>query len=93
MSAFDVQVGGGHYKRFAIQPTEFLQANRIPFCEGNAIKYLCRWRDKGGIVDLEKARHYIDILIEMEGKPEPAKLSNLELNRKAQAEALALYGR
>lgn len=68
MSALTDQVGGDHYKKHAIQPIEFIHANNIPFCEGNAIKYLCRWRDKGGIRDLEKARHYIDLLIELESR-------------------------
>jgi hypothetical protein len=65
-SALDVQVGGGHYKTFAIQPVEFIHRNNIGFIEGNAIKYLCRWREKGGVQDLEKVKHYIDLLIEME---------------------------
>jgi hypothetical protein len=63
MSALDKQVGGSHYKDFKIQPIEFIQANNIPYCEANAIKYLCRWREKGGIEDLEKAKHYIDLAI------------------------------
>lgn len=62
------QVGGDHYKNLAIQPVEFIHRNRIGFVEGNAIKYLCRWREKGGIEDLKKARHYIDLLIELEEK-------------------------
>lgn len=66
MTALETQVGGDHYKRLAIQPVEFLHRNGIGFCEGAAIKYLCRWRDKGGVADLEKARHFIDLLIEME---------------------------
>jgi hypothetical protein len=65
-SALKTEVGGGHYKDFAIQPVNFIHENGIGFCEGNAIKYLCRWRQKGGIQDLEKAKHYIDMLIEME---------------------------
>lgn len=65
-SALAVQVGGKHYKDFAVQPVEFIHKNGIGFCEGNAIKYLCRWRQKNGIEDLRKARHYIDLLIEME---------------------------
>lgn len=65
-SALDVQIGGGHYKQFAIQPVEFIHKNGIPFVEGNCIKYLARWRDKGGIEDLKKVKHYIDLLIEME---------------------------
>lgn len=62
----DSQVGGTHYKDLKIQPIEFIHANNIPFCEANAIKYLCRWRNKNGKQDLEKARHYIDLLIKME---------------------------
>lgn len=65
-SALDVQVGGNHYKGFAIQPVEFIHKNNIPYIEGCAIKYLCRWREKNGIQDLKKARHYIDMLIEFE---------------------------
>ena len=64
------QVGGNHYKDLKIQPIEFIHANNIPFCEANAIKYLCRWRQKNGKQDLLKARHYIDLLIELENKEE-----------------------
>jgi hypothetical protein len=69
-SALDVQIGGGHYKSYAIQPVEFIHKNKIPYIEGCAIKYLCRWREKGGIEDLKKVKHYIDLLIEMENKHE-----------------------
>ena len=61
-----VQVGGEHYLVFAIQPIEFIFRNHIPFIEGCCIKYLCRWREKGGVQDLEKVKHYIDLLIELE---------------------------
>lgn len=67
-SALSVQVGGGHYKSCAIQPLEYIHANKIPFAEGSVIKYVTRWRDKGGIKDLEKARHFLDLLIELETK-------------------------
>ena len=60
------QVGGSHYMGMPIQPAEFIHRNGIGFCEGCAIKYLSRWRNKGGISDLEKAKHFIDLLIEME---------------------------
>lgn len=66
MNALETQVAGNHYKQMAIQPVEFIHANQIPYCEANAIKYLCRWRNKGGIADLEKAKHYIELLIQME---------------------------
>lgn len=62
--SMDKQVGGSHYKNMKIQPITFIQANGLGFCEGNAIKYLCRYKDKGGIEDLKKAKHYIELLIE-----------------------------
>lgn len=62
----DIQVGGGHYKKLRIQPVQYIHANGIPYLEGNVIKYITRWRDKGGVADLEKAKHYIDLLIGLE---------------------------
>ena len=61
------QVGGDHYKSLAIQPVEYIHANNIGYFEGNVIKYVTRWRDKNGFDDLLKAKHYIDLLIELEG--------------------------
>ena len=66
LSSLTTQVGGTHYKEFVIQPVEFCFVNNIPYLEATAIKYLCRWRNKGGIQDLEKAKHFIDLLIELE---------------------------
>lgn len=65
-SPFDVQPGGDHYKKCAIQPTEYNHRNNLGFCEGNVVKYVTRWRSKNGIEDLEKAKHYIELLIAME---------------------------
>jgi hypothetical protein len=65
-SALDVQVAGDHYKTLAIQPVEYIHANKIGYFEGNVIKYVSRWRSKNGIKDLEKAKHYIELLIELE---------------------------
>lgn len=62
----DVQISGSHYKRYKIQPIEFIVANEIPFIEGNIIKYICRHKDKNGIEDLKKIKHYVDLLIEFE---------------------------
>ena len=59
------QVGGGHYKGKAIQPWDFIASNKLGYLEGNIIKYVSRWQDKGGIEDLRKARHYLDKLIEV----------------------------
>ena len=64
----EVQVGGDHYRSMVIQPIEYIHANNIPFAEGNVIKYVSRWRAKNGIKDLEKARHFIDLLISLETK-------------------------
>lgn len=66
MKASDLQEGGNHYKQFVIQPVEFIHKNNIPFIEGNVIKYILRHRDKNGLEDLKKAKHYIDLLIEHE---------------------------
>lgn len=64
--AVDKQVGGNHYKDFKIQPAEFCHINGIPYLEATAIKYLCRWRKKGGVQDLDKAIHFIELLKEFE---------------------------
>lgn len=68
MSALDTQVGGSHYKDLKIQPVEYITANNIPYMEGNVIKYVTRWREKGGLRDLEKAKHYLEMLIEMQNQ-------------------------
>ena len=66
----EVQIGGDHYKSMAIQPVEFIEKNNLTFLEGCIIKRICRHRHKGLIRDLEKAKHEIDLLIEMEYKDE-----------------------
>jgi len=64
--ANDIQVGGAHYKDKAIQPWDYILANELKYLEGNVIKYVSRWRDKGGVDDLHKAQHYLAKLIEWE---------------------------
>ena len=64
MSVYKKQVGGSHYKNMAVQPSEFINKNKLLFAEGNAIKYICRHAHKGERQDLEKAKHYIDMIIE-----------------------------
>jgi len=66
--ALKAQVGGNHYKDMKIQPIEFIHANNIPFIEGSVIKYISRWRNKGGVEDLKKVKHFVDLLIELESK-------------------------
>lgn len=65
-TALQRQEGGAHYKNLAIQPVAYIHANGIGFFEGNVIKYVTRWKAKGGVEDLRKARHYLDLLIELE---------------------------
>lgn len=62
------QIGGCHYRAKAIQTWDYIIANNIPYLEGNIIKYVSRWRDKGGVEDLKKARHYLDKLLEEASK-------------------------
>lgn len=62
--AVDKQIGGSHYKDMAIQPIEFIRKNNLGFCEGNVVKYVCRYQNKGGIQDLQKAKHYLELILE-----------------------------
>lgn len=64
--AKDKQVGGDHYQGGTMQPFDVIDAFGLDFYEGSAVKYLLRWRKKNGVEDLEKAKHYIEILIERE---------------------------
>ena len=58
------QVDGDHYKSMKIQPAEFINENNLPYAEGNAIKYICRHKKKGKSKDIEKAIHYLQMIIE-----------------------------
>jgi len=64
MSTYDKQIGGTHYKKMKIQPSRFVIENKLLFPEGNVIKYICRHQYKDGKQDLEKAKHFIDMIIE-----------------------------
>ena len=61
-NAWDKQVGGDHYKQYAIQPAQFALANGLDYAQSNAIKYIVRHKDKNGVQDLDKAIHYIELL-------------------------------
>lgn len=67
-SSLDVQVGGSHYKSKGIQPVEYISANNLNFLEGCIVKRITRWREKNGLEDLQKIKHEVDLLIEMELK-------------------------
>lgn len=71
MKATDTQAGGDHYVEFDIQPVEFIHKNNVPFIEGCVIKYILRHRRKNGREDLLKAKHFIDILLELDYEDRP----------------------
>lgn len=62
----DLQEGGKHYKEYPIQPVEYCMRNDLDMCQANVVKYVTRFRDKGGRDDLLKAKHFIDLLIHFE---------------------------
>ena len=68
MSTYKKQIGGQHYLKYKIQPSEFVIENRLLYPEGNVIKYILRHQNKGGKEDLEKAKHFIDMIIERDYK-------------------------
>lgn len=76
MNALDIQIGGSHYKEMAIQPMEYSMANKLDACQHTIVKYVTRFRQKGGIQDLEKARHTIEMLIEFERRAQASKAAN-----------------
>ena len=66
MSANDVQIAGNHYKQHTYETCDVILDWGLGYLDGNAVKYLSRWRHKGGVQDLKKAAHYIQKLIEVE---------------------------
>ena len=73
MSAYKKQVGGKHYLNYKIQPSRFVVENRLLYPEGCVIKYILRHQDKGGKEDLDKAKHFIDMIIERDYEEEKEK--------------------
>lgn len=65
IAANATQVGGQHYKSKSIQPWDYIASNNLGYLEGNVVKYVSRWKDKGGVEDLKKAQHYLAKLIEV----------------------------
>ena len=64
MSVWKKQIGGKHYIKYKIQPSQFVTENKLLYPEGSVIKYILRHQDKGGKEDLDKAKHFIDMIIE-----------------------------
>ena len=67
-NSLEEQVGGKHYRSMKIQPAEFINENKLLFAEGNAIKYICRHAQKGGVEDIDKAIHYLEMIKERDYK-------------------------
>lgn len=65
------QIAGSHYKSKTIQPWDYIASNELGYFEGNIVKYVSRWRDKGGVDDLRKAQHYLQKLIELQLQTPP----------------------
>ena len=68
MSAYKKQIAGSHYINFKIQPSKFVNDNKLLFAEGNAIKYICRHQSKGKEEDIKKAIHYLEMILERDYK-------------------------
>ena len=88
MKPYDKQIGGSHYQNFKIQPSKFVIENKLLFPEGSVIKYICRHPYKDGKQDLEKAKHFIDMIIE---RDYPAKKDFLEEAEKEKKELEESY--
>ena len=86
------QVGGDHYRKYPIQPVEYIQANRLDFAQGNIVKLATRFRDKGGAEDLHKVKQYADILLSLEyGEDVPANVSQPEEKKSRQEGIYIIY--
>ena len=66
--AYKKQVGGSHYRDMKIQPSQFINENKLPFAEGSAIKYICIHAAKGKEQDIHKGIHYLEMIIERDYK-------------------------
>lgn len=98
LTANQKQFGGDHYKQVGIEPWDYIEANGLGFLDGTAVKYLTRWKKKGGIVDLQKAIHFIEKLIEVEKakvapveEPKAAPKSAIDISQAKMFEAFKAY--
>jgi hypothetical protein len=65
-NAINKQIGGDHYKDFAIMPIEYITKNKLDFCEGNIVKYISRHKLKGKAEDIRKVIHYAELILKLE---------------------------
>ena len=80
-SALDEQVGGDHYKKLGMQPIELIRDINANFFQGNVIKYITRYKDKNGIKDLEKAKHYLELIEELHPNNNSSKITSYEIDK------------
>ena len=80
-SALDEQVGGDHYKKLGIQPVELIRDINANFFQGNVIKYITRYKDKNGIKDLEKAKHYLELIEELHPNNNSSKITSYGIDK------------
>lgn len=80
--ANEKQISGDHYKKYGnLQPWDVVIQWNMGYLDGTALKYLARWKDKGGIDDLKKAIHFIEKLIEVtEASEVPVVISRNDRN-------------
>ena len=74
----DRQVGGDHYRKYAIQPVEYTVKNGLSFLAGNVVKYVTRYKDKNGAEDIRKAMHYLEMILEFEYPTQSEVSSNFD---------------
>jgi hypothetical protein len=80
-NALSIQVGGGHYKNFPVQPVEHLEQNGVAQCLPSVCKYVMRFMSKDGAKDLRKALHFLDLWQQLnsEGRAAPKDVIPLEV--------------
>lgn len=82
--ANDVQVGGNHYKQFrGYEPWDVVLAWNLGYLDGTALKYISRWRHKGGVDDLRKAMHFLAKLIEEEERKNGIYTSTIQMDQRS----------
>lgn len=74
------QIGGTHYKT-SIEPWDAIVSWELGYLDGNVVKYVARWRKKGGLADLKKAQHYLEKLIEEEEKKQSLYVKDADFNK------------
>lgn len=77
MSALDKQVSGNHYKGLKIQPIEYIHANGLDYLQGNVVKYVTRHKSKNGAADIQKAIHYLELILQLQYSDEESQVHEI----------------